>query len=903
MKLPLIYLIYLVHLKVLVVQSICSFRHYELTCDLADLQSINRTFDLNLVDYQRLSSIILICPNKGSGAKLIEGSGEKDKDDERTTSDSKKGKRFRRSIDVGIGKATDSEKQGKDGQKLITNPTKLINTDTKSTDQTEKPIILPSTSTDRSETSTTTQKSTELSLEKALLTYYNKLNTTNLERLSVVNCNVDIIAQLPKILGYHGLQFLNLSNNNINEFSWQQGRQLAAGARLELRNNPLNCSCKNSWLLHLQHQHTETYWSEAQILQLPLKITVDSNVKTCLDQLKCEEEQTIVRPALIETKTGAEANINCQFSTEIPNYDNLTDSDYDKYVAKSFFWLFDREKSEIDNREGRIEIYSNNSTSVSLRASNLTSEELGMIVCQCNHCQGPSYGTAELRFETPLSAIIHSHGKDVELAVHGFPLANLTLKVTKESSNKTEVHNLSDQSTMFFNGTFITNFESDHSFDFLKYYRIYIKECALCRRSLDSENAASNYQLEICSNVNCAVLESDFGRHRGAIPTNLKPVKSTGQPSLLHRIITNIFFLLVATFLGTVFYFVYKKRRKPKKKATEEKAVVNWSKNSRIRRPSKTTMSTEETSLRDESICNASISHYSLQHVPTISKEHLIIEKKIGGGAFGDVFQGEWLVKNVPVAIKMLHNVQVDAQMDKEAGMLAELDHPNVVKMFGVCRMSDRNLAMVLELMNRGDLKTYVSDRRPKCDNYSQFPPALIRTELIDIARQVCTGLAYISSQQIVHRDLAARNCLVSGDTDIRVCNAAFRPAITVKISDFGMSRRLYSHAEYYRLSDKQTALPVRWLPPECVNSGKFTTMSDIWAFGVLLYEIFSFGDTPYGDLSNNEALVAVLAGIKPEIPKSAPEAIKEVMAECYNDKPEERPVAEDLLIRFKEMH
>lgn len=85
----------------------------------------------------------------------------------------------------------------------------------------------------------------------------------------------------------------------------------------------------------------------------------------------------------------------------------------------------------------------------------------------------------------------------------------------------------------------------------------------------------------------------------------------------------------------------------------------------------------------------------------------------------------------------MLHNVHVDAQMDKEAAMLAELDHENVVKMFGVCKASASNLYLVLELMNQGDLKTYVYDRKPKCDNYSQFPPALLNTELIDIARQV----------------------------------------------------------------------------------------------------------------------------------------------------------------------
>lgn len=102
------------------------------------------------------------------------------------------------------------------------------------------------------------------------------------------------------------------------------------------------------------------------------------------------------------------------------------------------------------------------------------------------------------------------------------------------------------------------------------------------------------------------------------------------------------------------------------------------------------------------------------------------------------MFIGEWLTRGIRVAVKTLHNVQVDAQMDKEAAMLSALDHDNVVKMFGVCRAPEQqSLYLVLELMNMGDLKTYIKQREPQCDNYSQFPPALLHTELINIAQQV----------------------------------------------------------------------------------------------------------------------------------------------------------------------
>lgn len=85
----------------------------------------------------------------------------------------------------------------------------------------------------------------------------------------------------------------------------------------------------------------------------------------------------------------------------------------------------------------------------------------------------------------------------------------------------------------------------------------------------------------------------------------------------------------------------------------------------------------------------------------------------------------------------MLHNVQMDAEMDQEAALLAHLDHPNVVKLFGICRWDTGQVVLVLEMMNLGDLKTYLRERTPRCNNYSQFPPALLQTELINVSKQV----------------------------------------------------------------------------------------------------------------------------------------------------------------------
>lgn len=105
-------------------------------------------------------------------------------------------------------------------------------------------------------------------------------------------------------------------------------------------------------------------------------------------------------------------------------------------------------------------------------------------------------------------------------------------------------------------------------------------------------------------------------------------------------------------------------------------------------------------------------------------------------GAFGEVFIAEWTSKGTKVAVKMLHNVQLDVEMDKEAALLSKLDHPNVLRLYGICYWHLK-ITLILELMNLGDLKNYLKNRMPKCDSYSQFPPALLPNELIHICVQV----------------------------------------------------------------------------------------------------------------------------------------------------------------------
>uniref|UniRef100_A0AC35G2I3 Protein kinase domain-containing protein n=1 Tax=Panagrolaimus sp. PS1159 TaxID=55785 RepID=A0AC35G2I3_9BILA len=101
-------------------------------------------------------------------------------------------------------------------------------------------------------------------------------------------------------------------------------------------------------------------------------------------------------------------------------------------------------------------------------------------------------------------------------------------------------------------------------------------------------------------------------------------------------------------------------------------------------------------------------------------------------------------------------------------------------------------------------------------------------------------------------------------------------------------------------MQNGKTVLPVRWLPPECLSSGKFTIQSDMWSFGMTLFELFSYGDVPFGDLSNNEVLTAVMSGMKPQLPSSFPEPINNLISQCWRNAPEERITASEALNRLQ---
>ncbi|XP_077672610.1 muscle, skeletal receptor tyrosine-protein kinase isoform X3 [Eretmochelys imbricata] len=269
--------------------------------------------------------------------------------------------------------------------------------------------------------------------------------------------------------------------------------------------------------------------------------------------------------------------------------------------------------------------------------------------------------------------------------------------------------------------------------------------------------------------------------------------------------------------------------------------------------------------------------------------------RDIGEGAFGRVFQARapGLLPSEPftmVAVKMLKeeaSADMQADFQREAALMAEFDNPNIVKLLGVCAVG-KPMCLLFEYMAYGDLNEYLRTRSPHnlCGlSHSNLdarirlsnpnPLALCCTDQLGIAKQVAAGMAYLSERKFVHRDLATRNCLV-GENRV------------VKIADFGLSRNIYS-ADYYKANEND-AIPIRWMPPESIFYNRYTTESDVWAYGVVLWEIFSYGMQPYYGMAHEEVIYYVRDGNVLSCPDDCPLELYNLMRLCWSKLPSDRP-------------
>ncbi|KAG4074940.1 hypothetical protein HA402_009365, partial [Bradysia odoriphaga] len=279
-----------------------------------------------------------------------------------------------------------------------------------------------------------------------------------------------------------------------------------------------------------------------------------------------------------------------------------------------------------------------------------------------------------------------------------------------------------------------------------------------------------------------------------------------------------------------------------------------------------------------------------VKSLPQVARESLRLVKALGQGAFGEVYQGLYRHRDgdaveMPVAVKTLPEMstgQAEADFLMEAAIMAKFNHPNIVHLIGVC--FDRHPRfIVLELLAGGDLKNFLREGRSKPGR----PSPLTMKDLVFCAVDVAKGCRYMESKRFIHRDIAARNCLLSSKGPGRV----------VKIADFGMARDIY-RSDYYRKGGK-AMLPIKWMPPEAFLDGIFTSKTDVWSFGVLLWEVFSLGLMPYTGLPNRDVMQLVTGGGRLDASPGCPNAIYRIMADCWGPSPESRPTFSNLLERL----
>ncbi|CAF0898766.1 unnamed protein product [Adineta steineri] len=261
-----------------------------------------------------------------------------------------------------------------------------------------------------------------------------------------------------------------------------------------------------------------------------------------------------------------------------------------------------------------------------------------------------------------------------------------------------------------------------------------------------------------------------------------------------------------------------------------------------------------------------------------LDRSQLTRTELLGRGNYGEVYKGKYGQREVAIKYMKTDNKTRVYNVDKfldEAKIMKDLLHKNIVRLYGVCTQEEP-IFIVTEFMPTGCLLNYLRDGQGKNLKFKT---------ILDFAAQIANGMAYLEQKRYVHCDLAARNILV-GELDV------------VKIADFGLAKILQGGR---LLVDRESQFPIKWTAPEAATKKEYTTKSDVWSFGILLYELITHGSNPYPGMSNNEALQAVLSGYRMLKPNDCHELYYQIMCSCWQENPDNRPTFETLYMRFDE--
>ncbi|XP_030414078.1 tyrosine-protein kinase Mer isoform X2 [Gopherus evgoodei] len=366
---------------------------------------------------------------------------------------------------------------------------------------------------------------------------------------------------------------------------------------------------------------------------------------------------------------------------------------------------------------------------------------------------------------------------------------------------------------------------------------------------------------------------------------------STPAPGNNHSFAIVLGFILGIVAIGLILYFsvIVRKRWMETKFGTafhsddSEHVVSYTAKKSYSRRAVKLTLAS--LGVREEL-------QQKLQDV-VIDRDSLALGKILGEGEFGSVMEGHLSQPNGTVQKVAVKTMKLEdfsqreiEEFLSEAACMKDFDHPNVIRLLGVCiELSSRQVPkpmVVLPFMKYGDLHSFLLRSRFETGT-RHVPLQTLLKFMVDIA----LGMEYLSTRQFLHRDLAARNCMLRDD-------------MTVCVADFGLSKKIYS-GDYYR-QGRIAKMPVKWIAIESLADRVYTTKSDVWAFGVTMWEIATRGMTPYPGVQNHEIYDYLLHGHRLKQPEDCLDELYEVMYSCWRADPHERPAFPELKLHLEKL-
>ncbi|CAF1487373.1 unnamed protein product [Adineta steineri] len=277
----------------------------------------------------------------------------------------------------------------------------------------------------------------------------------------------------------------------------------------------------------------------------------------------------------------------------------------------------------------------------------------------------------------------------------------------------------------------------------------------------------------------------------------------------------------------------------------------------------------------------------SSQISSTIDYRELHVGKLIGSGEFAEVYEGTY--RKVRVAIKSLKEPTSAALFLHEADIMSSLKHRNLVHFLGVSQKPDNTIYLVTEFMVKGSLLHYLTTRGRS---------VISQKDLLGFSIDTCEGLTYLEQNHVVHRDVAASNVLIADDN-------------TAKVSDFGLAKFVETTGKENGNKDSNGNLittekikcRTKWTAPEALESKRYTHKSDMWSYGILLWEIYSYGRCPYPRIPANDVLLNLKQGHRMEPPDGCSQEIGDIMRQAWHADPDRRPSFAQVLERLKHIN